>query len=61
MKKTRRGGNSRNRETRKIKNYSKTEIEYIKLLRIYEITKNNFIEQMDKFEKQMDILEKSIF
>ena len=54
MKKSRKGGTNINKQTRKIKNYTKTEIEYLKLLRILDKAKEDI-------QRQMEILEKSIF
>lgn len=54
MKKTRKGGSNSLKQTRKLKKYSKVEIEYLKLLRIYDKAKEDI-------QRQMEILEKSIF
>ena len=55
MKKTRKGGtNVTNKQTRKVKNYKKVEIEYLKLLRILDKAKEDI-------QRQMEILENAIF
>jgi len=54
MKKTRKGGSNTNKQSRKLKKYTKIEIEYLKLLRILDKAKEDI-------QRQMEILEKSIF
>ena len=53
-KKSRKGGMYSTTQTKKNKNYTKIEIEYLKLLRILDKSKEDI-------QKQMEILENTIF
>ena len=54
MKKSRKGGTNSTRKTKKIKHLSKIEIEFLKLLRIFEKSKSDI-------ENQISIVESLIF
>ena len=54
MTKTKKSVSITNNKTKKLKHYTKVEIEYLKLLRIYD-------KAITDIRIQMDILEKSIF
>ena len=49
MKKSRKGGSNSLKQTKKLKNYTKVEIEYLKLLRIYDKAKEDIQRQMEIF------------